>query len=360
VANAHRIQLHPSTPWSLRLFDRLPLAPIWLGTGIGLSVFGVYLVYTGMFCESIGRLGATKSTMGGLEWGAELIQDLFIGFTLTVSAVSIRGARRDLRDLLPHLEGSELETSARAAERLDREIFSYQRLPLLVTGLFVGVGSGLIIVGDPSLWADGEMPGWSHPALLWILGRNFLNWWVASRAMLLELMLGRAFSRLGDRLAEFDLLERAPLAPFGRRALRNVLLWMLLAAFLSLSYLGEGWASDLMPLALITLGSFALAAFVLPLAGAHRSVRELKRAELERIRAAIREAREQTFARGAEESPAAGRLADLLGYEARIAGVAEWPIDASILLRLGIYLAIGLGSWVGAAMVERFLETALG
>jgi hypothetical protein len=82
--------------------------------------------------------------------------------------------------------------------------------------------------------------------------------------------------------------------------------------------------------------------------------------ELARIRGAIREAREETFARSAAEQPGGGRLTDLVSYEARIAAVAEWPIDTSTLLRLGFYLAIGLGSWVGAAMVERLLETALG
>jgi hypothetical protein len=56
------------------------------------------------------------------------------------------------------------------------------------------------------------------------------------------------------------------------------------------------------------------------------------------------EAREETFARSAAEQPAGGRLTDLVNYRARIAVVAEWPIDASTLLRLGLYLAIGLGS----------------
>jgi hypothetical protein len=173
-------------------------------------------------------------------------------------------------------------------------------------------------------------------------------------------MLGRNFSRLGDRLDSLDLLDRSPLAPFGRRALRNVMLWMLLAAFLSLTYLGEGWASDLMLLALLALATFTLTAFLLPLTGAHRRMRELKQAELARVRAAIREAREVALNQGSARPSSGGHLADLLSYEDRIAGVSEWPIDANTLLRLGLYLAIGLGSWVGAAVVERMLETALG
>jgi hypothetical protein len=321
VAAAPRIELHPSTPWALRLFDRIPLAPLWVGIGIGLAVFLLFLVYTTVLGEGVGRLGEMKHS--SLLWVAELIQDLFIGFTLA------------------------------------REMLTYARGTLLAVGLVVGAGSALLTATDPSLWPEGRMPHWTHPTVVWLTARNFVNWWVVSRAMALELMLGRAFSRLGDRLVPVDLLDRSPLAPFGRRALRNVLFWMLIAAFLSLTYLGEGWATDLMVLALLTLGAFAVAAFLLPLAGAHRRIRDLKQVELARVRAAIREARDDALAPGSEGPTTGGRLADLVSYEARIAAVAAWPIDASMLLRFGLYLAIGFGSWIGAALVERALDTAL-
>lgn len=350
VEAARSVDLDPRTPWSLRLFDRLPLPPLGVGVLVGLGVFAVYLVYTAALCEGVGRLGASVAT-GPWAFLAELIQDLFIGFTLTVSAASVRGAKRDLAALLPHLEVSDRDRTA-----LERTIFRYEPVSLLVVGLVFGVGSGLLTVTDESLWAHGR-PAWTHPALIWLGARNFLNWWFVGRAMALELMLGRAFSRLGDRLAPFDLLDRTPLAPFGRRALRNVLLWMLLAAFLSLSYLGEGWASDLMWVALAGLGAFALTAFLLPLLGAHQRLRALKKDELARVHAAIAEAREEAL--GPSPHPAGGRLGDLVAYESRVASVAEWPIDAGTLLRLAFYLAIGLGSWLGAAVVELALDTAL-
>ena len=352
VARPPRIELHPATPWALRLFDRSPLSDFWTGAAIGLAVQALFLVYSAAFGEGIGRLGMVAGS--GPFWVAELIQDLFLGLTLAVSAASIRGARRDFDGVLPWLEASEHDRGS-----LERQILTYRRAPLLAVGLVVGIAAALLTVTESSLWVEDRMPGWTHPAVLWIGFRNLANWWVASRAMALELMLGHAFSQLGDRLASVDLLDRSPLAPFGRRALRNVLLWMLLAAFLSLTYLGEGWASELMPLALVALGCFTLAAFLLPLSGAHRRIRDLKRAELERVRAAIREARDHALARSAEEPATGGRLSDLVTYEARIAAVGEWPIDASTLLRFGLYLAIGFGSWIGAALVERALNTAM-
>jgi hypothetical protein len=130
-----RVVLYPSTPWLLRPFDRIPLPPIWVGTGIGLAFFAFYLVYTTLLGESVGRLGAVGLGDSGWLWAAELIQDLFIGFTLTVSAASICGARRDLDELLPHLGVDEVERVS-----IERQIFSYRRTPLALVGLGVGVG----------------------------------------------------------------------------------------------------------------------------------------------------------------------------------------------------------------------------
>jgi hypothetical protein len=53
-------------------------------------------------------------------------------------------------------------------------------------------------------------------------------------------------------------------------------------------------------------------------------------------------------------------LADLLAWEARLERVSTWPFDASLWLRFGLFVALGLGSWVGAALVERALGAALG
>ena len=53
------------------------------------------------------------------------------------------------------------------------------------------------------------------------------------------------------------------------------------------------------------------------------------------------------------------RLPGLLALEARIEGVREWPFDTGSLLRFGFYVALGLGSWLGAATVERLLDYAL-
>jgi hypothetical protein len=347
------IALYPATPLELRLVDRIPLAPLWAGVAIGLGIFCLYLAYTSAFSSAPGRLDGVGRASGML-WIAELIQDLFLGFTLAIAAAAVCGARRALAALWPHLD-----TTGADRDRLERAVFTYWPAPMLIVGAVSGAIGVAMLFWDPGVWETGEHVPWTHPSALWLGVRNFFNWFVVSRAMLLELMLGRAFSRLGDRLAPVDLLDRAALAPFGSRALRNVMLWMLLTAFLSLTYLGEGWTGHSLGVALAVLGSFAVAAFFTPLLGAHRRVRQLKAAELARLGAAIADARARTFAQPSTDL-AGGRLADLVAYEGRIAAVREWPIDGSTWLRLALYFAIGFGSWVGAALVERVLDTALG
>jgi len=99
-------------------------------------------------------------------------------------------------------------------------------------------------------------------------------------------------------------------------------------------------------------------AFLLPLLGRTRGCRAAKQAERARVRAAIRVARDRVLARDAGEL-GGGRLGDLVAYEARVDAASEWPIETSTLLRFAFYLALGLGSWVGAGLVQHFVETAL-
>jgi hypothetical protein len=349
--SAPHIELYPRTPWGLRLFDRVPLPAFCVGVAIGAVAFALFLLYTTLFCETTGRLDAVPFQTG---WAAEAIQDLFLGFTLSISAASVRVTIRDFEALRPVLRGSPPDL-----EMLRREILTFRPIPLAITGIGLGLFSAFVTLVTPEMWTGGRFPGWTHPSVIWLAARNFLNWWVVGRAMLLELMLGHRFSRLGDHLASLDLLDRAPLVPFGRRALRNVSFWMLLAAFLSLSYAGKGWATRAMPLALVSLAGFAVAAFLLPLLGAHRRLRERKAAELARVRAAIADARDRLLAPEAAEQLGGGRLADLVAYEGRVAAVAEWPLDTSTLVRLVFYLTLGLGSWVGAALVEWLVDAVL-
>jgi hypothetical protein len=74
----------------------------------------------------------------------------------------------------------------------------------------------------------------------------------------------------------------------------------------------------------------------------------------------MRAGRQVLLESGAAGATAPGRVADLVAYEARVASIPTWPFDLSTLVRFAFYVALGLGSWLGAAVVERFVNVALG
>ena len=54
------------------------------------------------------------------------------------------------------------------------------------------------------------------------------------------------------------------------------------------------------------------------------------------------------------------QLGGLLAFEARIAGVGEWPFDVGTFVRFTAFLALPLGSWVASALVERLVSRVIG
>ena len=112
------------------------------------------------------------------------------------------------------------------------------------------------------------------------------------------------------------------------------------------------------PILLSTL-AIAGAAMLFPMRGIHARIRAVKRAELDRVEAAIRGdsgALAGTRIEGRDPAPS---LADLIAYKGLVESAREWPFDGSSLRRFGLYLLIPLASWVGGALVERGVSVLL-
>jgi hypothetical protein len=342
------IALAPPTSWTLRLFARAPVSPFWVGLAIAAAWFAFYVLYTAVLCDGPGQI----AELSGRTWPSELVWSLIIGMAPAVTAASMRGSLRDLEDLGPELDASSEELAA-----LRRQIVTVPAKLVTLAGLVTAAGTIMLMLNHGNPWIAGRRPDLTHPALIWFVGRNVINWWLISRAVVIEVSLARAFSQLGTRLPEVDLLDYTSLAPFGRRGLRSVLLWMLYLSLFSLQYI-MGRAEPILGLGLVFVIGIALAAFLLPVWGAHLRLRDAKAAELTRLRELMVDARKRTFDAPADER-GGGRLADLVAWEQRISNVSEWPFGGTTLLRFVLYTAFGLGSWLGAAFVERLLERAL-
>ena len=102
----------------------------------------------------------------------------------------------------------------------------------------------------------------------------------------------------------------------------------------------------------------ATTALLLPVGGIRARIRQEKRVRLASVRSVLR-ASDLAIREGRAELDEVARLPGLLALEARIEGVCEWPLDTGSLVRFGFYVVLGLGSWLGAASVERLLDYAL-
>jgi len=284
-------------------------------------------------------------------WRLEIVFAVILGYVFACGGWIVRNMRRDLDTLAPVLA---IEPSELAAERAGIGLFS--PLALFVAGAG-GVAVGIVV----HLLVNALLPP-GHSALddrLWRFLRDVTIWTLSIRLVVVVIGSSQRVSRLSERVARIDLLDLRGLAPLARIGLRSALAFALAASMIA------AMASDelTLPVALITMvivGAVGAFSVLLPVRGVHRAIRAAKDAELLAVRAAIARSRRAALARDATAADDATRLGDLLAFEARIAGVGEWPFGLGTFVRLTVFLALPLGSWIAGALVEWLVSRVLG
>ena len=283
-------------------------------------------------------------------WRLEIVFAVILGYVFACGGWIVRSARRDLDALALVLA---IEPSALAAERAGIGLFS--RSALLAAGAG-GVAAGIVVY---SLVNALLPPG--HSALddrIWRFVRDVTVWTLSIRLIFVVVGSSQRVSRLSERVARIDLLDLRGLAPLARIGLRSALVFALAASMIA------AMASDdlTLPVTLLTMaivGAVGALTVLLPVRGVHRAIRAAKNAELRAVRAAIARTRAAALAGGSAGAEDATRLGGLLALEARIAGAGEWPFNVGTLVRFSVYLALPLGSWTAAALVERLVSSLL-
>ena len=284
-------------------------------------------------------------------WRLEIVFAALIGYVFACGGWIVDSVRRDLDALAPALA---IGPSELAAER--EAIGRFPPSTLLVASAG-GLAAGVVV----HLLVNALLPP-GHSALddrLWRLLRDVTIWTLSIRLIVVVITTSRRVSRLSERVARIDLLDLRGLAPLARIGLRSALAFALAASMLA------AMASDelTLPVTLVTMaivavvGAFTL---LLPVRGVHRAIRAAKDAELLAVRGAIARTRRAALAGEATAAEPPAPLGDLLAFEARIAGVGEWPFDAGTLVRMIVFLALPLGSWIAGALVEWLVSRVLG
>jgi hypothetical protein len=333
----------PAEHWTERLpGGRAPHAAWTLWVGVTLALLALWLVADALF----GRFGAGVEAPGHYWWRRGVVAAI-TGWIVASSRWAWEGDRRDLDALRPLLRAAPADV-----ERLRRDLASpdLRGMPACaLAGAAIGLAFTPLLQADPLAFL--RACGWDYAFLLGT-ANSVLLFALLGRELWGTLAATRVFARLESMLGEIDLLDPDLLEPFAQRGLRAAAFWIIGSAFGSLLFVSERFAPGLLAILAATL-AVGVAALVLPMRGAHRRIRAEKTAELARVRAAIRAAREKLH--DAVGAPRDARLAELLAWESRIERVREWPLDLPTLLRFGGLVLLAIGSWLGGAIAERVL-----
>ncbi|MEM7413617.1 MAG: hypothetical protein AAF430_25515 [Myxococcota bacterium] len=337
--------------WSDGFYGRIPLPPLAVGALCAALLVGILT----LAAEWSGAFEVLASR--GLSWWQH--RDGRIAVLLALLAVTTPtalryhelGTRRNLdalaaSDLWP--EGFPTEVWREGAPDLQRALF------FGLTGFALVPFVASLVDGNPSIYFGPDYWGiWQ--AWHWVTGA-FAAFWGGVLIYRVQAD-ARTFAALAGSVERVDLLRRESWLPFTRQGLRSTVPGAIFVTFLALNLVdADFW------IAIAVLGTVVvvqnLTLLLRPLRGIRDRLREAKRAELGRVDAAIRGeagALDGSLI-GAREAPG---LADLLAWRRFVEAVPEWPIDASTLGRLALYVGIPLFSWVGAALVERMLDAVI-
>ncbi len=166
----------------------------------------------------------------------------------------------------------------------------------------------------------------------------------------------RVFARLAKNHVRVDLLNTVALRGFSRVAVYSTLILMgALAGFPLLLLETETNYVTALPGFMATFFPM-LFIFLIPLLPIRKRIKNSKAQELNAIQNRINQLT-QGDDNLVENRETLSQLQPLLDYRREIRHVAEWPFDSPALFRLLFYLFIPPLTWVGAALIERLVDT---
>lgn len=346
-------RMRAPTDWTLRPFTATGRSPLW----IGLAIAVVYVAITesvGWLALALGFAPVGNALPAAVGLGSTLAAAALMGFLPTANAYLHRGAARDLLELRPCLHGTNEEF-----EQFALEVESPPLALLRWVGVLGLIAGGLNALYDPVLrefYADTSR---FDPRFIWFVVQNAIQMFLGARLFATEVHMTRAYSRLGEGLVTIDLLDLRPLAAFGRKGQRSVVLWVAVSSIVSMFWAVDS-AGAINGLIAVVMVALVTAAFVLPALGLRGNIRAAKAAELDRIRDRLRVERTQLLDAAPSAGAGASKLAELISYRQLIESVHEWPFDVSAVLRFLLFASLGVGSWLGGALVERAVDAFLG
>lgn len=327
-----------TTPWTLRVYDKFPSNPFW--TGIAFTTFLLLLFFIGRDLLD----GATTSTTEDLR--VAVIHILLIGYNASAYAYVLMTARRTTLRLSQSVEHHpQWQMVVDRAGKYPKGVMpligaaSYLILGVVTTNVTTTDASG------PWYWQN-----WSYDVYWQRATTVLFVWWLGClcHAMLME---SNRLSRLSDHVRSLDLFDLHPYQPLMRQGLTNALLVIGGVSIMSL-FIAEARYGPVLAGFWVTFIALAWIGLMLPLRGIRRKIAVAKEEELDWCKETMIKARDELKS-GSDRRIA---IAEITAYRSLIEGIKNWPFDHPTLIRFALYIMIPLGSWMGAAIIERGLD----
>jgi hypothetical protein len=331
-----------------------PAGPMRLFEATALPYPVVSALLMGGWLAASATINAIGGQLGQAEAGnwlfrlalAELLQGALLVYLLTCEHVGQASTARDLEQLRGAVEASESEFADLAGA-------AWRQRPAIgwITVIVPLLGGLAMVELDPALWVGREKPSMLSTIYAWSVLRNSLMGWAIARLFVAEIRWTRAFVSMADRL-RVPLPTGADPEVFLRKGLRSAAIWLVFSSLFSLFWLDNSAGSLNWLLFMVMLATATCALFI-PLRAFRSTVHEAKRIELEHIDGEIARERGPLLDGTSSDS---SRLGSLAAWRSLVEGVDEWPLSAPAAIRFGLFVLLGLGSWLGGALVERGLD----
>lgn len=335
-------------PLLLRPYLRTDRPPVLIGAAIS----GVFIIFTLGLAALMDARGARALEVLSVpvQTMATIVTGLLLGILPTSIAVLYRGAERDLDDLAPVLNRDAPDRAALLQEMAEPP----KRQLNLLAAIGGTVGLGVVLLDESVSGAYANISA-LDPRFLWLVLHNVVLIGLGTQLFYIEVRMSRAYARIGARDVTIDLLDTSPLAPFVRKGQRSVVLWSLLSVVFSLYWVMDaaGEINVLVPFFIVVVVTLA---FLEPALGVRKSIRAAKSAELCEIDVAIHLERDQLLGKGSRDAPTTTRMSELTAYRKLIEDAREWPFDLPAIARFALVAGLGIGSWLGGALVERLVD----
>ena len=298
----------------------------------GAALLLIFIVWVAIF----GWLGGDiHFSLSRLAFEVSLIA--FASYLIAVTFYTLEMTPRDVLALAPALALDEKSLAREAATITEQNsAIHIWTVCWILTMIALTWWASRTAIDDNALVKELSQPtiaGWSY-------FRNLVYVFTLSQLTWIEIALARRLGKLLGEHGRVNLLDRSGLRALAKRTRRSVLVWIPLLAHS------------------IVFIVVVLAVVILPATGIRRRYIEEKNRQLEKVRARIAD-RSAAVVDGSSTAESSS-LPELVSWEQRLQQARVWPYDTTVYLRVFLYAAIGLSSWIGAALVERFIGAFFG